>query len=137
MNDIVIADPSTLAVHPAAALFPMLEERELAELSKDIQSNGLLSPVVVRDGQILDGRNRLRACELAGVPPRFVEWPGTGSITSWISRSTFIGGISPRLNARCSPRAAVEVFETEARERRQRGVADEDGGAPGTRPPSS
>ena len=91
MTEITIADPSALSIHPAAALFPLLDERELAELAGDIQTNGLASPIVVKDGQILDGRNRLRACELAGVPPHFVEWAGTGSVTS----SDLLGQPSP------------------------------------------
>jgi ParB-like chromosome segregation protein Spo0J len=128
MNEIVIADPSTLTVHPAAALFPMLDERQLDELAGDIKSNGLLSPVVVRDREILDGRNRLRACELAGVPPRFVEWSGAGSITSWIfSVNLHRRHLTASQRAMLAARA-VDVFEQEAIERQKRGVADADGG---------
>ena len=128
MNEIVIADPSTLTVHPAAALFPMLDERELAELASDIKSNGLLSPVVVKDGEILDGRNRLRACEIAGVPPRFVEWVGCGSVSSWIfSFNLHRRHLTTSQRAMLAARA-VEVFEKEARERQLRGVADPNSG---------
>ena len=35
--------------------------------------------VVVHEGLVLDGQNRLRACELAGVEPSYVEWNGVGS----------------------------------------------------------
>jgi hypothetical protein len=128
MNEIVIADPSTLTVHPAAALFPMLDERELAELAGDIKRNGLLSPVVVKDREILDGRNRLRACELAGIPPRFVEWVGAGSITSWIfSVNLHRRHLTTSQRAMLAARA-VEVYEKEALERQKRGIADADGG---------
>jgi hypothetical protein len=128
MNEIVIADPSTLTVHPAAALFPMLDERELAELASDIKSNGLLSPVVVKDREILDGRNRLRACEIAGVPPRFVEWAGAGSVSSWIfSFNLHRRHLTTSQRAMLAARA-VEVFEKEARDRQLRGVADPNSG---------
>lgn len=54
-------------VHPAADVFPLLEAEELKELAEDIKLNGLKDPVVLNhDGTVLiDGRNRLRACEIA------------------------------------------------------------------------
>src|SRR5262249_51135539 len=61
-----------LPVHPAADLFPLMSEAELRELGEDIKKNGLQIPIVVqRDGdafKLLDGRNRLDAMELVGVP---------------------------------------------------------------------
>lgn len=66
-----------LPVHPLADLFPMLPEDELADLAEDIKVNGLLHPIMLdRPGKVLvDGRNRLRACEIAGVDPRFDHLP--------------------------------------------------------------
>jgi hypothetical protein len=58
--------------HPAAALFPMLGEDELQKLADDIRANGLLEPIVLYEGKVLDGRNRLQACKRAGVEPKFV-----------------------------------------------------------------
>lgn len=54
-------------VHPAADVFPLLDSEELKELAEDIKVNGLKDPIVVNhDGTVLiDGRNRLRACEIA------------------------------------------------------------------------
>jgi ParB-like chromosome segregation protein Spo0J len=64
-------------VHPVADLFPMLADDELAELAEDIRQRGLLQPIVLdADGRVLDGRNRLAACELAGVTPDFVGYHG-------------------------------------------------------------
>jgi ParB-like chromosome segregation protein Spo0J len=55
---------SELAVH----LFPMLADDELEELAADIK--GLLQRIVLdAEGRVLDGRNRLAACEIAGVEP--------------------------------------------------------------------
>jgi hypothetical protein len=64
-------------VHPVAQLFPMLDRGELAELAESIRQNGLLTPIRIDpNGVLLDGRNRLRACEMAGVEPRFEVYNG-------------------------------------------------------------
>jgi hypothetical protein len=56
-------------IHPFAELFPMLKDDELAELVMDIGMHGLRNPITLYDEKVLDGRNRQRACELAGVEP--------------------------------------------------------------------
>lgn len=59
-------------IHPAADRFPMLDEEALRSLADDIASNGLVNPITVdTTGQIIDGRNRLAACEIAEVEPTF------------------------------------------------------------------
>lgn len=74
-----------LEAHPATDLFPMMDEASLAELADDIEAHGLIEPIVLHDGKILDGRNRLRACESAGVEPRYTDWHGDGMTpTEWV-----------------------------------------------------
>jgi hypothetical protein len=61
-------------IHPAAELFPMMDDAKLRELSDDIKKNGLRENLMRWGGEhgpIVDGRNRLKACEMAGVIPRF------------------------------------------------------------------
>ena len=69
-----------LPVHPAADVFPMLDTDELSDLAADIKSNGLQHPIVVGmvDGveMLIDGRNRLAACKLAGVTPEVKQLNG-------------------------------------------------------------
>ena len=60
-------------VHAAAEVFPMLNDDDLQELANDITANGLLFPLVVKDGVLIDGRNRRAACKLAGVVPAVQE----------------------------------------------------------------
>lgn len=62
-----------MRIHPAADLFPMLSKAELDMLSSDIKTNGQVHPIVVWHDQILDGRNRSRACEMAGVEPKYKD----------------------------------------------------------------
>jgi hypothetical protein len=62
--------PERLPIHPFAELFPALAGSKLRELADDIAANGLRETIkIIRvDGvdQLLDGRNRLSAMELAG-----------------------------------------------------------------------
>jgi hypothetical protein len=55
-----------------SVLFPMMEGDDLAALADDIKENGLQQPIVIdTEGRLIDGRNRLAACDQAGVEP---EW---------------------------------------------------------------
>lgn len=71
-----------MKVHAAASLFPMLEAEELKALAEDIRENGLTDPLIVwqpapgEEAVLLDGRNRLAACELAGVSPDWETFEG-------------------------------------------------------------
>jgi hypothetical protein len=62
-----------LEVHPTTAIFPMMPDDELAELAADIKKYGLRYPIVTQDDMLIDGRNRLKACEMAGVKPEFMQ----------------------------------------------------------------
>jgi hypothetical protein len=60
-----------IKVHPAAELFPLMSPQELRGLGKDIDLNGLTSPIVLWRDQsgiisLLDGRSRLDAIEMEG-----------------------------------------------------------------------
>jgi hypothetical protein len=68
-----------LPVHPAADLFPLMSPDELRELGEDIKKNGLRTPIILwaegyadapddTEWQLVDGRNRLDAMELVGLP---------------------------------------------------------------------
>ena len=58
--------------HPICLLIPPADEDELQDLTDDIRAHGLIDPIVLFEGMILDGRNRSAACERAGVAPRYV-----------------------------------------------------------------
>jgi hypothetical protein len=72
-----------LPIHPAADLFPRMTPDELRALGEDIKKNGLTSAIAVwqtdpkAPAQLLDGRNRLDAIEMAiGEPLRIITWHG-------------------------------------------------------------
>ncbi|MCX4718264.1 ParB N-terminal domain-containing protein [Streptomyces virginiae] len=55
----------------------MLDDDELRALADDIIELGQHHPIVLdADGRILDGRNRLKACEIAGIEPVYVTYDG-------------------------------------------------------------
>jgi len=58
--------------HKAASIFP-LDEEHLDALAEDIRRNGLLCPIELLNGKIIDGRRRLLACKQAGVEPGFCD----------------------------------------------------------------
>jgi hypothetical protein len=57
---------SEFAFHPLADVFPLLEGDQFDRLVEDIRANGLHEPIVMCESQILEGRNRARACQAAG-----------------------------------------------------------------------
>jgi hypothetical protein len=71
--------PKPLEPHPFAALFPELPPEELTLLARDIKERGQLEPIIIYKGLILDGRNRYRACQIAGVKPWIEEFNAKGA----------------------------------------------------------
>lgn len=70
--------------HPVANIFPLLKGAEFDALVESVKAKGLLNPINLHpDGSIIDGRNRYRACQKAGVEPRFQTWDGKGSLTAF------------------------------------------------------
>ncbi len=59
--------------HPVANLFPLLDGNDFRELKRDIREQGLCGPIWTYKGQIIDGRNRSRACADLGIEPTYRE----------------------------------------------------------------
>ena len=105
-----------MKIHPAAEIFPMLSDEELDSLAVDIKTHGLRHPLVMHDRELLDGRNRLAACKIAGVVPSFVEYEGDSPVSFVISVNI------KRRQLDASQRACVAVeiepmFAVEAKKR--------------------
>ena len=74
--------------HPLSASLPTMTEIELATLVRSIQRAGQLEDVIMLEDQVLDGWNRVLACELAGVEPRLrLLGEGERAINSVIGRN--------------------------------------------------
>jgi hypothetical protein len=114
--------------HPAASLFPLMDRAELETLAADIKVNGLLQHIVLHDCKLLDGRNRLLACNLAGVVPDFIDLGDYSKVNcdpvAWVFSVN-----AQRRNLTPSQRALIAVeaedmmqrFAAEAKERQRMG----------------
>lgn len=76
-----------LQFHELAKIFPLMDEARFQELVEDIRTNGLIDPIDLYEGKVLDGRNRYRACLLAGVSPRCYEYTGDNPLQYVLSKN--------------------------------------------------
>jgi hypothetical protein len=65
-----------MKIHPVTQCWPIMGEDDYAELIEDIRAKGLLHPLVMQGDVLLDGRNRLKACEELGIKPDMVQYVG-------------------------------------------------------------
>ena len=75
-----------VSFHPLADIFPLLHSDgdSFAALVDSISKNGLIDPITLHEGMIVDGRNRYRACLKAGIEPRFVQMEWTGLVADFV-----------------------------------------------------
>src|SRR5262249_48474512 len=66
-----------LLLHPLCTIIPPCTDKEFNELKEDIKKNGLQVPIMLFDGEILDGRSRYRACVELGKEPKTEAFSGT------------------------------------------------------------
>ena len=66
-------------IHPAADLLRMMSQDEFQRLMASIKAYGLRDPIEVdKDGKIIDGRNREKACKELGIEPEYKLADTTG-----------------------------------------------------------
>ncbi len=112
-----------IKVHPAAELFPMMSEEELQGLTDDIHKNGLSESIVLwHDGRLLDGRNRLEACNRLGIEPSVAQFDSDSEINPVeyvLSHNLHRRHLSPSQKAMVAVKLK-ELLEPEAKERQKR-----------------
>ena len=69
-----------MKIHPVADLFPILSTSELNEMAASIKKEGLLNPCVIHEETLIDGRNRIAACKIAGIEPRYIKYEGSSPV---------------------------------------------------------
>lgn len=105
--------------HKIAALFPLIAPVELESLAADIKANGLQERITLHEGKILDGRNRYRACELAGVEPSFCDYQGASPVAFVVSKNLKRRHLNSTQLA-CASVECLPWLEKEAKERQGR-----------------
>lgn len=76
-----------MKAHEYASLFPMMSDAEIESLAQDIKEHGQRDPIITLSGEILDGRNRYRACEIAGMEPWLKAYQGDDPLSYVISHN--------------------------------------------------
>lgn len=71
-------------VHPLTQYIPIKAKQD--QVSWSIAQDGLKQPVVLYEGQIVEGRVRYRACRELGIEPQYVAWKGDGDVFDWMVR---------------------------------------------------
>lgn len=77
LDTTITVTDAELSAHPMANLFPLMNDADFAALKDDIAKQGLLEPLWLHEGQILDGRNRYKACKALGIQPQVRTYQGT------------------------------------------------------------
>ncbi len=75
--DVVSLTADELTAHPLAEILPMMRDDEMNELTESIDCVGQQEPVVMFEGKVLDGRNRVEACRRLGCPVEARSFSGT------------------------------------------------------------
>ncbi len=109
-----------LAYHPVADMFPLIDGAESEELVEDMRKHGQRHAILTHKGQIIDGRNRYRACQVLKKRPVVEEWDGKGSLTEL---SASLNLHRRHLTAALRTVAGVAVEEGLAAEAKDRMVA--------------
>jgi ParB-like chromosome segregation protein Spo0J len=60
----------SIPYHGLADAWPMLQPQQLKALADSIDKYGQKQPIVLVKDMVLDGRNRLAACDQLGIKPK-------------------------------------------------------------------
>lgn len=69
---------------------PVLSKEEYNELEKNICKDGILSPVLVWNGTIIDGHNRYKICKahrIENIPTKEMKFSSKSEVIEWILRN--------------------------------------------------
>jgi len=78
-------DMQKLEPHPLAQMFPVVPPDEMAQIVADIKKHGIIEPIWMYEGKVLDGWHRYQAAIEAGKEPKLREWKGDDPMAFVIS----------------------------------------------------
>src|SRR4051794_29427997 len=118
-----------LTQHPIGQLLPPMSDEEYEYVRDDIKRHGLKEPILLHQGQILDGWHRYRICLELGIEPRFKPiGKGADAIVEVLSRTLARRHLTPAqrygvllriADRHPEVRAAIDGARDQARERQE------------------
>lgn len=115
-----------MEIHPIANLIPSMSADDYAALLANIRINGLIEPITTFEDKILDGRHRARACEEAGIEPRYRDLPeGVDPLEYVLAENLHRRHLTPEQRAAVAVEADAYRREQEAARERQRTAAEQ------------
>lgn len=106
-----------LEIHPAALILPKMGNDEFEEFKEDIAGNGLIEPIVLFQGKVLDGRNRYLACQELGIEMWARNWEGGMDPVDYVvSRNIHRRQLTPAQRANAAAKA-LDYYAKQAKER--------------------
>lgn len=115
---------TNLEKHPIADLFPMMSPSEFAQLKEDIRVHGQREYIVVWRNQLVDGRNRLKACEELGIEPLISElMDETDPVQYALSLNLHRRHLTPSQLAMIAEKVRG-IYEVEAKQAQQKAGGD-------------
>lgn len=109
-------------IHPAAEIFPMMDAAALKELADDIKAHGQRDWIELYEGKVIDGRNRIKACELAGEEPHYCEIEEEINPVEYVlSKNLFRRHLNESQRSMIGARAKG-VYSEKAKERQKAGL---------------
>jgi ParB-like chromosome segregation protein Spo0J len=100
--------------HPLSSAFPAMTDNEFQELRDSIETNGVLNPITIYEGMVIDGWHRYKAANEANV-----DCPET-ELDEWIDPKDFV--LAQNKNRRHITMAQLAVATTMVYEWRPNGV---------------
>lgn|GEM_PF-6544091 len=99
-----------VTIHPFAEIFPLMGAKDFELLKADISANGQRDPIALTErDELLDGRNRLRACRELGIEPFFMtigDEDGFDALAWVMSKNLHRRQLDPSQRAMCAARVA-------------------------------
>lgn len=118
----------TYEPHPLSLVMPPMSDDEYFQLINSIVAHGQMEPIVILDGQILDGRHRYAACRQLGIEPIIREYSyendGPSPATFSLVKNTHRRHLTTSQRAMVAA-AILPFFEAEARENQRKAGGDQ------------
>ena len=115
-----------MEIHEAANIFP-LDEEGIGDLARDIRKHGQQEKVKVLAGKLLDGRRRLKACQMLGIVPLSEEVNPSDPVAYVLSLNLHRRHLTPSQAAMVGARAR-KWYDDEAKKRQKASGGDRKSG---------